>query len=116
MDEGHNTIRLHRPVTQFTKIYVEPTTLCNLDCVTCIRNVWDEPMGRRRETTSRRVLEAVKQIWPRPNVFFGGLGEPLFHLRTPARIAQFKAIGARVDLITNGTPMAELISKAVTLT
>src|SRR5512135_2962793 len=28
------------------KIYVEPTALCNLACATCIRNAWDEPMGR----------------------------------------------------------------------
>ena len=40
LDKENNTFRLHRPVTHLAKIYIEPTTLCNLDCRTCIRNVW----------------------------------------------------------------------------
>ncbi len=38
LDEGHNDIRLHRPVTNLAKVYIEPTTICNLDCRTCIRH------------------------------------------------------------------------------
>jgi sulfatase maturation enzyme AslB (radical SAM superfamily) len=94
LDDGQNTIRLHRPVTQLTKIYVEPTTLCNLDCRTCIRNVWDEPMGRMNETIFARVLEGINQISPRPTVFMGGLGEPLFHPRTIEMVEQIKRSGA----------------------
>ena len=42
LDEGENFVRLHRPVTQLTKIYIEPTVECNLDCITCFRNEWDQ--------------------------------------------------------------------------
>ena len=28
------------------KLYIEPTTLCNLECRTCIRNVWETPKAR----------------------------------------------------------------------
>ena len=38
-----NTLRLHRPVTLLTKVYVQPTSRCNLDCVTCFRNTWPGP-------------------------------------------------------------------------
>jgi MoaA/NifB/PqqE/SkfB family radical SAM enzyme len=30
---------------ELNKVYVEPTNRCNLICVTCIRNSWDEPFG-----------------------------------------------------------------------
>jgi hypothetical protein len=32
-------LRLHSPVSQLVKIYVEPSSRCNLDCRTCMRNV-----------------------------------------------------------------------------
>ena len=38
LDEGENFVRMHRPVTHLTKIYIEPTVECNLDCITCFRN------------------------------------------------------------------------------
>ena len=45
-ESGPDELRLLRPVSQLHKIYVEPTNACNLDCVTCMRNVWDEPLGK----------------------------------------------------------------------
>ena len=46
IEEGKNDIRLHRPVMQLAKIYLEPTNVCNLACRMCMRNMWDEPSGR----------------------------------------------------------------------
>src|SRR5512145_3343250 len=107
LEDDTNHVRLHRPVTQLTKVYVEPTTCCNLDCRTCIRNVWNEELGSMNQTTYRHVLDNLKTIEPRPRVFFGGLGEPLFHKDIVDWIAQAKAIGATVELITNGTLLTE---------
>jgi MoaA/NifB/PqqE/SkfB family radical SAM enzyme len=101
---GHH-LRLHRPVTQLVKIYVEPTDLCNLDCVTCIRHNWDGLTGRMRAETFDHILAGLADFDPRPTVFFGGLGEPLFHPRTTAWVEQAKQAGARVELITNGTTL-----------
>src|SRR5512143_1540623 len=81
LDDGLNDVRVHRPVTHLAKVYIEPTDLCNLECRTCIRNVWDEPMGRMSETSFTQILEGIAAVSPRPTVFFGGLGEPLFHPR-----------------------------------
>jgi MoaA/NifB/PqqE/SkfB family radical SAM enzyme len=107
IDEGANDIRFHRPSTQLTKIYIEPTDFCNLDCVTCIRNVWTEELGRMTEETYACILDNVKEISPRPVLFFGGLGEPLFHPRTIDWIRQAKDIGCQVEMITNGTMLVE---------
>ncbi len=43
IDQETNGLRLQQPVTRLAKVYVEPTNICNLECRTCIRNVWDEP-------------------------------------------------------------------------
>lgn len=70
---------MHRPITQLTKVYVEPTTGCNIGCVTCFRNDWDEPIGRMTEATFQRILDGLDAFTPRPTGYFGGIGEPLYN-------------------------------------
>jgi len=107
VEESGNHLRLHRPVTQLAKVYIEPTDRCNLDCLMCIRSGWDQPLGRMDKATFDRILLGLQKLDPMPSVFFGGLGEPLFHPRTIEWIARVKAVGARVELITNGTLLNE---------
>src|SRR5512135_1279389 len=113
LEDDTNHVRLHRPVTQLTKVYIEPTIYCNLDCRTCIRNVWNEKLGSMSEATYGRILDNLKAIEPRPRIFFGGLGEPLFHKDLVDWIAQAKALGATVELITNGTLLTEEKARAL---
>src|SRR5512139_1243820 len=107
LEANNNSVHLRRPVTQLAKVYVEPTDMCNLECAMCIRQGWEEPLGRMSEATFQRVLDGLHKLDPLPTVFFGGLGEPLFHRRTIEWIAQVKAIGARAELITNGVMLTE---------
>jgi MoaA/NifB/PqqE/SkfB family radical SAM enzyme len=104
-------LRLHRPVEQLAKVYLEPSSRCNLTCRTCIRNVWDEPLGLMSEATFDRIIEDLQKLSPRPTVFFGGLGEPLTHPHLVEMAARVKALGARVELITNGTILTERVSR-----
>jgi MoaA/NifB/PqqE/SkfB family radical SAM enzyme len=97
-----NNMRLHRPVSQLAKVYIEPTNRCNITCVTCMRNIWDEPPGKMAPETFEQILGGLKQITPRPLVFFGGIGEPLFHTQTIEMIERVREIGAPVEIITNG--------------
>lgn len=113
LEPDGNRIQMHRPVTHLTKVYIEPTDQCNITCRTCIRNAWNENLGRMTDATFDRILESVRQLSPVPTIFFGGLGEPLFHKQTVAWIARAKAIGARVELITNGTMLTEKRSRAL---
>lgn len=107
LDEGSNEIRLLRPVTHLAKIYIEVTNLCNLDCVTCMRNVWGEPPGKMSDQTFERIFETLKGMSPLPTVFFGGYGEPLIHHKLVEWITRIKGLGARVELITNGLLLTE---------
>ena len=43
----------------------------------------------------------------RPTIFFGGIGEPTLHTHLPDWIEQAKALGCRVEMITNGTLLTE---------
>ena len=108
--EKHN-FRLHRPVTQLAKIYLEPTNRCNIDCRTCIRQGWETELGKMSLVTFERILESVARISPRPTIFFGGLGEPLFHQQIIDMVARVVSLGARAELITNGTLLDENRSK-----
>ena len=111
LDEGENHFRLHRPITQLTKVYVEPTVDCNLDCITCFRNEWDQPLGRMTDATFASILAGLKALDPAPSLYFGGIGEPLFHPSTLGWVAQAKELGVKVELITNGTTLTEKVSR-----
>ena len=107
LDEGENFVRMHRPVTHLTKVYIEPTVACNLDCITCFRNAWDQSIEPMSEDTFEHILAGLKALDPIPDVYFGGIGEPLFHPKTIEWIARVKELGVRVELITNGTTLTE---------
>jgi MoaA/NifB/PqqE/SkfB family radical SAM enzyme len=111
LDESGNFVRMHRPPTQLTKVYIEPTVSCNLDCITCFRNDWDQPIGSMSEATFERILAGLQEMNPIPNVYFGGIGEPLFHPKTIDWVRRVKALGVKVELITNGTTLTEKKSR-----
>ncbi len=110
IDPHTNGLRLRRPVTQLTKVYVEPTSRCNLNCTTCMRNKWDEQLGAMSDATWQQIARSLSDIRPAPTVFFGGLGEPLAHPAIVSMVKQAKALGAPTELITNGTLLNERVS------
>ncbi len=110
VNEGANSFNLLRPA-HLAKLYIEPTNQCNLNCRTCIRNVWEEPLGKMSDTAFDRVIEGLSAFSPPPTVFFGGLGEPLYHPRIAEMVARSKELGARVEIITNGTLLTADLSR-----
>ena len=103
LKELENGLYLERPATQLAKLYIEPTNLCNLNCRTCVRNIWEEPMGMMSDRIFDRVVEGVRSFSPLPRFFFGGSGEPLLHPKIVEMVTRAKALGVSVELITNGT-------------
>jgi MoaA/NifB/PqqE/SkfB family radical SAM enzyme len=111
LDLTRNGLRLHRPVTHLAKVYVEPTNACNLDCVTCFRQGWDESIGRMSDATFAAILDGLATLDELPTVYFGGIGEPISHRQTIAWVAEAHALGARTELITNGTLLNERMAR-----
>ncbi|MCA9978760.1 MAG: radical SAM protein, partial [Anaerolineales bacterium] len=102
-----NTIRLHRPVTHLAKLYIETTNHCNIDCATCMRSSWNVEMGLMSDETFDQILHSLDAIGQPMDITFMGIGEPLAHPRTVDMIAQLKALGHRVEMVTNGTLLNE---------
>jgi MoaA/NifB/PqqE/SkfB family radical SAM enzyme len=111
LKEDPKSLHLQRPVTQLAKVYVEPTSRCNLSCRTCIRNAWEEPQGDMAPETWKRVVESLKGLPSRPDVFFGGFGEPLLLPNIAEMVAQARAVAGKVELITNGILLTRERSK-----
>jgi MoaA/NifB/PqqE/SkfB family radical SAM enzyme len=103
----------YRPVGRLARVYVEPTTACNLQCRTCMRNVWDEPIGHMAWRTFSRILESLRALKHRPTVFFGGLGEPLMHPDFVRMVGEVKRLDLPVEAITNGMLLDEARTEAL---
>ncbi len=106
-----NSFRLHRPITHLAKLYIEPTNHCNIDCVTCMRNMWDVPMGMMSEATFEQIAAGVEALERPLAVTFMGIGEPLANPRTPQMIKRLKELGCTVEMVTNGTLLNEKRSR-----
>jgi len=88
------------------KLYIEPTTKCNLNCKMCFRNTWfDEPICDLSLEDYRRVLQTMPKTVE--TIFFGGMGEPLFHRDILEMIRLASETGAEVELLTNGTLLTQ---------
>lgn len=111
LEETDTGFTLTRSTANLARIYVEPTNICNLDCRTCMRNVWNEAPGNMSPDTFERILQGVRAIEPHPLVFFGGFGEPLSHPRILEMVAAVKSTGAEVELITNGILLDEKMAR-----
>lgn len=101
---------LQPPITHLRKVYIEVTNRCNLECRTCMRNIWDETLGQMSRLTFNRILESLRSFSPPPTIFFGGFGEPLAHPDILEMVAEAKALGSSVELITNATMLTSDMS------
>ena len=88
------------------KVYIEPTTKCNLNCKMCFRHTWfDEPFCDLSMEDFSRVLASMPPSVE--TIFFGGMGEPLFHRQILEMVRLAAQTGADVELLTNGTLLSE---------
>lgn len=97
------------------KIYLEPTTNCNLSCKTCMRNTWDEPGGEMSMELFHHILDGLKQIPTLKEVAVWGIGEPLTHPHLPTIIQLLHQQGYRTELITNAMRLTEAMAEALIL-
>lgn len=111
---GHG-IYLRPPIHTLRRVYIEVTNKCNLNCSTCMRNVWEAKFGNMTERTFERILAGLEDF-SEAEIFFGGYGEPLSHPNILRMVERAKAQGHRVSLITNGILLTErVIEKLIDL-
>ena len=103
--ENRGFIEVRPSLHTLSRVYIEPTSRCNLICATCIRNTWTEPLGDMERATFDRLVGQLKAFKRLESVMFGGFGEPTAHPDILGMIGKVKALGVRVELTTNGTTL-----------
>jgi len=98
-----------------TKVIVEPTSACNLNCRTCVRHSWDEPIGSMPFALFERLAEGLRAVPTLRTVAFWGLGEPLCHPDIVRMVELAHGLGARTELITNAMLLSRDMAEALIL-
>jgi len=86
---------------ELSKIYVEPTNRCNLTCVTCVRNSWDEPFGDMDWPVYQALIDGLAAFPEAKTIAFAGFGEPLTHKRFPDMVRLAHERGLRTEMTSN---------------
>lgn len=90
-----------------TKVYLEITTDCNLNCGMCVRHSWEEPGGSMDTRTFANLLAQIREMPSIRTVNFSGFGEPTEHPRFFDFLEQVKRAGLAAEVITNGINLDE---------
>lgn len=101
------------PKPSLAKIYLEPTTRCNLKCRTCIRNSWDEPTGSMDIHVYHKLLADLKRCRTPDTIAFWGIGEPLTHPDIIDMVALAHKAGLKTEMITNGHLLNKDVSRGL---
>lgn len=106
-----NRIEVFPDIHSLGKLYIEPTTRCNISCQTCIRQTWHEPLGFMSHETFEALISQIRGIESLRTVMLGGFGEPTFHPEIVWMVRQLKSLGLRVEITTNGTLLDGRLSR-----
>jgi MoaA/NifB/PqqE/SkfB family radical SAM enzyme len=98
-----NRMEIYPNIHDLAKVYIEPTSECNLTCQKCIRETWTEPLGDMDIDMFDTLVDQLKEFKTLHTVMFGGLGEPTFHKDILYMIGRIKSLGVRVEMVSNGT-------------
>jgi tungsten cofactor oxidoreducase radical SAM maturase len=111
LDQRGNAVVLLPRLPDLQKLYVEPTSNCNLNCRTCIRHAWDEGNNFMDMDTFRHLIEKTEEFPDLKRVVLGGLGEPLTHPELFDMICLARDRGLAVTLGTNGHLLDNAVSQ-----
>lgn len=89
-------------VPDLRKLYVEPTTLCNLKCHTCIRNVWENHGVQMSKDVFNTLVDQIGSFPQLDRLIFMGFGEPLTHPHILEMIQMVRQRNLAVTIISNG--------------
>ena len=97
--------------TEPSKVYIELTSRCNLDCSICYRRSWQQQTCDMGEDILAKLLLELGSFECRPEVILGGIGEPTFSpffLNTVEQLKDFP-----LTLTSNGLLMAGEIAEII---
>ncbi len=102
LDERDGDLILHPRLPDVRKLYIEPTTACNLQCRTCMRNAWDDAESTMSPATFQRLVHSLGDLPNLERVVFTGFGEPLVHPQLLEMVESVRQRGLAVTIGSNG--------------
>ncbi len=102
---------LRKADIDLTRIYVEPTNACNLNCRICVRRSWEEPEGYMKMEDYKKLIEGLKSINTVQKISFWGFGEPTLHPNLAEMIFSASQLGISTEIITNALNLDKNKSK-----
>ncbi|HSA94778.1 MAG TPA: radical SAM protein [Acidobacteriota bacterium] len=103
----HGRLEIQPNIHSLNRLYIEPTSRCNLACRTCIRNTWEELAGDMEMDLFERLAGQLPRFPHLESVMFGGFGEPTAHPAILDMIKAVKALGLRAEMTTNATLLGD---------
>ncbi len=102
------------PRADVRRVYIEATSLCNLNCITCVRNVWSDETGHMDMATFHNIVRQLDDFPDVQSVTLAGFGEPLYHPEILNMARAIKDLGLELNISTNGTLLdAELAEELI---
>lgn len=87
-----------------TRVFIEPTNRCNMQCTYCIRDNMKRSFASLELDDFKRALEGVPKG---AYIIMTGNGEPMLNPKTPEMISFARENGFLVGIITNGSRLNE---------
>jgi organic radical activating enzyme len=84
---------------------LEPTNVCQLDCLFCSRQLSRRPLGYLDLDLAKTIFKEAG-AWPRPALRLAGWGEPLLHPKIAEICRLAKGRGIKVKIYTNGLSLS----------
>lgn len=95
------------------KIYIEPTTLCNLNCRTCVRNIWGDQQANMSIETFHQLAQSLGDLPQLESVTFAGFGEPLIHPQILEMVDTIRQHDLNVDISSSGLLLDDKMARAL---
>ncbi len=109
----HSRVELLPDIHSLSRVYIEPTSRCNISCKACVRQAEGERQGDMDMGLFRKLTVELKRFPFLESVMLGGLGEPTTHPRILEMIGEIKASGLSVEMVSNGTLLDEAMLKGL---
>jgi MoaA/NifB/PqqE/SkfB family radical SAM enzyme len=103
-------VELLPDIHSLSRIYIEPTSRCNLSCRGCIRQASAEPEGDMSAEVFKALMKGLPRFPHLQSAMFGGFGEPTAHPDILGMIAAVKRAGLFTELVSNGTSLDEALA------
>lgn len=100
---SENGLVLKSPRIDVQHVYIEVTSLCNINCITCMRNVWSDEAGHMDMEIFQTIIQQLGELPHLQSVTLAGFGEPLYHPEILSMVQAIKGLGVELTISTNGT-------------